>query len=502
MLSYICTDLPTTRAEAKRCGSRHYFTGLPCIRGHIEPRFTSIGKCKQCSVEDARNTHVYISDRRQSYTEIEGFKTKANTVHNDTYTYEKAVYVNAHTKLLVSCQVHGDFPISPTNHVQGKGCPACAIQRTRAVQIKSTATFITHARSVWGDIFDYSTVDYDGAKTDITFRCLKHDKLVTQQPSNHLQGKLACPQCNHMKSSKESALADFLKIFTKVEQRNRSILKPKELDIYLPEHNLAIEFSGMYWHSHGSIQEENKNKNNHYNKYKECAEKGIRLLTIYENEWEERRYAVKRLLRNAIGKTKGKLMARKCELKKVDIKEAVVFYNKYHPQGGTGNGEHYGLYWKTKLVACMRFTYGANDRGDNRGRVWTLTRYATRITIAGGASKLFKAFLTEYAPDEVKSFSDNRYFSGGMYEQLGFTMDEESKPDYQVWSPKIGLKPKPHYQRRNISARLKEHRADEQYNHKTDARTEREMTYLMGARRIYDCGKKRWIWKQNKSLAP
>ena len=89
----------------------------------------------------------------------------------------------------------------------------------------------------------------------------------------------------------------------------------------------------------------------------------------------------------------------------------------------------------------------------------------------------------------------SRYFSGGMYEQLGFALEEETAPDYQVWSPKLGLKPKSHYQRRNIQQRLIEHGVDEEFNHKVDVRTEREMTYLMGARRIYDCGKKRWVWK-------
>jgi len=134
------------------------------------------------------------------------------------------------------------------------------------------------------------------------------------------------------------------------------------------------------------------------------------------------------------------------------------FYEKYHPQGGAGNGIHYGLYWKNKLVACMRFTYGANDRGAGAAtRVWTLSRYATRTTISGGASKLFKAFIQEHNPVEVKSFSDNRYFSGAMYTQLGFDLIEETPPDYQVWSPKIGVKPKSHYQRRHIAQRLKDH---------------------------------------------
>jgi hypothetical protein len=188
-------------------------------------------------------------------------------------------------------------------------------------------------------------------------------------------------------------------------------------------------------------------------------------------------------------------MARKCELKKVDAATAAAFYARYHPQGGAGNGEHYGLFWKGKLVACMRFTFGANDRGAAAAaRMWTLTRFATRVTVAGGASRLFKAFVDEHTPAQVKSFSDNRFFEGGMYAQLGFALDAERGADYQVWSPKLGLRPKSHYQRRNIPARLREHGIEDTFDPETDPRTETDMLYLMRCGRLYDCGKKRWLW--------
>ena len=85
-----------------------------------------------------------------------------------------------------------------------------------------------------------------------------------------------------------------------------------------------------------------------------------------------------------------------------------------------------------------------------------------------------------------------------MYEQLGFVLEEETGPDYMVWSPKLGLRPKSHYQRRLLAKRLQENGVEESFDHETDPRTEAEMTYLMGGRRLYDCGKKRWVWESNK----
>lgn len=486
----------TTRAEAKRLGLRHYFTGKPCKKGHIEKRFTSIGKCMACARLDAMAQHVHTTTKRRLYSTLEGFVQAATALHEGKYSYEKAVYKGAHTLLVITCPEHGDFEQNPTNHMQGKGCPTCGAARAAMLSVKSTKQFVYEAQKVWKEHFDYSETVYLGAHKKVFFRCVTHDSVVHQSPTNHLFGRNPCPKCNHMRSAGEFEVYSYLSFLANTVSREKNILSPKELDIYLPNHGLAVEYCGVYWHSHGSVEEERKNKKNHFNKYQACRRKNVRLLTVYEPEWKERKPAIKRLLRNAIGKSKGKVMARKCELRKVSNMEARAFYDKYHPQGGTGHGEHYALFWKDKMVACMRFVYGANDRGRNaQNRTWTLGRYATRITVTGGASRLFKAFLVDHNPSEVKSFSDNRYFEGGMYSQLGFELEEELGPDYQVWSPKLGLLPKPHYQRRVLPKRIADHKKDIAFDPKTDPRTEAEITYLMGARRIYDCGKKRWVYK-------
>lgn len=43
--------LPKSRSVAKAAGSRHYFTGRPCVHGHVCRRFTSNGTCEQCASE-------------------------------------------------------------------------------------------------------------------------------------------------------------------------------------------------------------------------------------------------------------------------------------------------------------------------------------------------------------------------------------------------------------------------------------------------------------------
>ena len=444
-------------------------------------------KCQLCSFADRKNPRLTLRKVLLRFV----------STHGSTYDYSDVVYSGQQNPVAIKCSLHGTFWQKPEYHWTGSGCPNCFNEfRRGATQRDSLDSFVAKATALWGDKFDYSSAAYKNSQTRIEVICKEHGTVCETKPNWLLNGYNPCQNCNHMKSNGEAEVFAFLSNLTAAEARNRTILKPRELDIYLPVHKLAVEYCGEFWHSYGDADSERKDRRKHIQKYQTCKEQGVRLITLLESEWKEHNYAVRRLLRNAVGKAKGKLMARKCELRRVSNAEARVFYARYHPQGGAGSGEHYALFWNGKMVACMRFVLGANDRGAGAAnRVWTLGRYATRVTVAGAASRLFKAFVRDFNPPLVKSFSDNRFFDGGMYAQLGFTLEADVPEDYQVWSPKLGLRPKSHYQRRLIPKRLEEHgMSSEQFDPATDSRTEAEMTYLMGARRLYDCGKKRWVW--------
>jgi hypothetical protein len=453
--------------------------------GHLNGR-----GCPECSNDIKRACNRAVSSLVR-----DGLLSRLTAV-NGRWCYDIDSFSGMNKPLKCYCPDHGDFFAWPNNLLHNSGCAACGQVKHAAFAEKrklTTGEWVARAKAVHGDTYDYSATVYLGENTKTPVLCRKHGLFHTT--NDHIHQTSGCPRCSVHLSRGEDSVFRLVSNWAEAQQRNRSLLKPRELDIYIPSNSLAIEYCGDYWHSLGSSEEVKTKKDAHWRKYQDCKALGIRLLTIYESEWLTRGYALRRLLRNAIGKARGRLMARKCELGKPTNAEAKAFYERYHPQGGDGTGEHYGLFWKDKLVACMRFTFGANDRGSTTKRVWTLTRYATRITVAGAASRLFKAFLTEHQPLEVKSFSDNRYFEGGMYAQLGFALEEESGPDYQVWSPRLGLRPKTHYQRRNLPKRLQEHGASDTFDPETDPRTEAEMTFLMGCRRLYDCGKKRWVWQ-------
>lgn len=58
------------------------------------------------------------------------FLETVRSVHGDRYSLDKAVYVNSHSKVIVTCPEHGDFEVLANNLVRGHGCPACAHYRT------------------------------------------------------------------------------------------------------------------------------------------------------------------------------------------------------------------------------------------------------------------------------------------------------------------------------------------------------------------------------------
>lgn len=492
-------------SNARYTGALERITGIRCAaHGEFSQYPSQLRKggsgCPACGGE------VRASKKRSS---LEQVVAQAREKHQGFYTYERAVYVNSGTKFTVTCPIHGDFSVAPNNHISGgKGCPTCgAAKRGRRADIAGSArktadtkliehalAFAAEGRAIHGDLYDYSRVEYHGRKTPVTIVCSKHGPF-DQAPGHHLARAHGCPECSHHRSKGEAALLSFVSIFTRAVPRDRSVVAPKELDIYLPDAGLAVEYCGEYWHGVSSEDEERAGKNRHFDKYHACRAKGVRLLTVYESEWLARKHVLKRLVRNAVGKGRGSIMARKCGLARVGHVEAAAFFDAYHIQGGGGFGEHYGLFLRGKLVACMRFTLGSNDRGVHADRVWTLSRYATRVAVPGGASRLFKAFVEDRRPQLVKSFSDNRYFDGGMYERLGFVLEEEAAPDYQVYHPKTGLLPKTAWQRRNIPARIRDTGSAETFDPARDPRSEREMTFLLGAQRLFDCGKKRWVWK-------
>ena len=59
----------------------------------------------------------------------EEFIKRANKIHNHRYDYSKVEYKDMKTDVVIICPIHGDFPQTPSDHLSGRGCKLCGIQK-------------------------------------------------------------------------------------------------------------------------------------------------------------------------------------------------------------------------------------------------------------------------------------------------------------------------------------------------------------------------------------
>ena len=208
---------------------------------------------------------------------------------------------------------------------------------------------------------------------------------------------------------------------------SRQIISPLELDIYIPKKKLAIEFNGIYWHSINIGMD----KNYHQNKSKMCKEKGIRLIHIYEDEWndEHKREIIKDIVKHALNipVLENKIFARKCIIKEIQNDEYNAFCNKYHIQGTKQAQIKLGLFYNNKLVQIASFN---KSRYDKRYEwEWIRGCPASNNNVIGGTSKLFKYFVRKYSPKSVLCYADFNKFDGKGYKECGFNFDTITIPD-------------------------------------------------------------------------
>lgn len=260
----------------------------------------------------------------------------------------------------------------------------------------------------------------------------------------------------------------------KYETNVRNIISPKEIDIFIPDKNLAIECNGCYWHSC-----KNKPQQYHLNKFKLCEELGIQLISVWEDFVMTCPNKVRSLILSKLGIYETRIGARKCVVKEISSTDSESFLNKYHLQNNSNASVKVGLYYEDELISVM--TFGKRKLFKNDG--WEMVRYCVKngYQIVGGADKMMKYFIQNYNPSNIISFSSNDISNGNLYKKLGF---EKEKITQSYWYIDSKFK---RYHRYNF-------RKSELIQKGYDAsKSEFEITDEIGLMRIYDSGMTKWI---------
>lgn len=238
-----------------------------------------------------------------------------------------------------------------------------------------------------------------------------------------------CTVCNPIgdsQSIKEKEFFEFIRDIYK-DEIIQSYRDGLEIDIYLPELKIGFEFNGLYWHS-----EKYKDKNYHIDKTNYFKEKGIRIIHIWEDDWNFKRDIVKAQVINIIGINLNKIYARKCKVIEVGVSECREFMDENHIQGFVKSNIKLGLYYEGILVSIMTFDhYEGRKKMDDIS--WNLNRFCSKkeFNIVGGASKLLKYFIRNYNPKRIISYADLDWSNGDLYYKLGFNLIDITTSDYK-----------------------------------------------------------------------
>jgi hypothetical protein len=231
-------------------------------------------------------------------------------------------------------------------------------------------------------------------------------------------------------SNKEKEIYNFLK-----EQNTGLIIEDNkmfyennkrkyELDIYIPELKLGIEYNGNNWH----CEQKTKSKFYHLEKFNYFKNIGIRLINVYSHEWNNSKDIIKNILLSSIGIFQNRIMGRKCQIIELTKEDEKKFLEENHLQGYIPSSSiSYGLIYENNIVSCMTF---GNSRFEYNKK--ELLRYCNKLgyTVIGGAEKLLTHYKKNNDYSGLISYCDMEHFDGGIYHKLGFKLSTITKPSY------------------------------------------------------------------------
>jgi very-short-patch-repair endonuclease len=259
-------------------------------------------------------------------------------------------------------------------------------------------------------------------------------------------------------------------------QNTRKIIKPLELDFYLPDHNIALEVNGNYYHSEISGE---RDKNYHINKTNKCNDKNIHLVHIFDDEINQKPEIVKSFILNLLNIHETQIKALDCQIQELNNEITKEFLSQNHIDSHVASSYRLGLYHEGILVSVMTFQKKKNN-------IFELNRFCNllNLKIENSFSTLLNYFRDNNEFSSIVAYSDCRLYgtspSKTNYEQQGFGLVSQSNPTYFYVDASDYLT-RFHRFTHNKQSLLKEFKGDSN-------KTEWELAQENGFDRIWDCG--------------
>lgn len=389
---------------------------------------------------------------------------KFNEIHHGKYDYSLVEYKKKQAKIKIICPIHGEFMQTAENHLNGCGCPKCALIESGLSRRMTFEEFCKRASERHSNKYTYFNSENFSIQDKIKISCPEHG-IFYQTGVSHLAGN-GCPKCNSCSSLKEISLRKIIEelICEDVCNNNRKILEGFELDILIESLKTAVEFNGIYWHNELFVD-----SNYHLFKTIKCNSKGYNLFHFFEDEFDNKIDVIKTKLLYCSDKLTNKIHARKCIFKEISIEESLKFFNDNSLEFITKIDKAYGLFFNDSLVYCGIINSGV------------LTCCSKNYTVVvGGLSKMIK----HSKPLNI-SFN-KRFHNGKSLEKLGFEESFHELPNY-------------FYIKRNDEKRMSEEDILEEYFYPGFG-DKHEFCNSLEYFRIYDCGKLVFCFKKSHNI--
>lgn len=437
---------------------------------------TDSTSCPVCHNERTR-----VSELKKKKTSLEKYGTEHANQNEDVKAkirenndYDQALQTRRNTML----KQYGVSSVMQVQEFKERQVQSSALNRTSIEKSRKQHRMRAKFIMVQERIPEYiSIVSLEPNNTTFsTFLCTKCGTEFKAKTYNKCLS-IRCKTCNPYytyTSTGEKEVLEFVKSLssTPVLENTRAIISPYELDIYIPEKKLAIEYCGAYYHSVRF-----KDHDYHQMKQKACEELGIKLLTVFDYEWQNDADGFKKKIQNEFRSTKP-LYARKGIVQEISSTEYSQFCAENHLQGSASASIKLGLYIESSLVSVMSFS---TPRFSTKCQ-YELIRFCSSTAVHGAASKLLKYFIRTYTPESIITYANLRWSTGSLYETLGFEYIGTSEPSYVYHKSAGEVLSRWQCMKSKISS-------------PGDTRTEYEIMEADGYYRVYDCGNKVYIMR-------
>lgn len=264
--------------------------------------------------------------------------------------------------------------------------------------------------------FNEQEFEYEGqlsANISLSCKTCGKTKVVCLATLNN-----RCYQCHPSGSDPQVEIHRYVQSIGFTPVSTRTVIAPLEIDIYIEEKKFGIEYDSLWWHCEGS----GSSYDRHSKKTAYCNEKGIRLLHIFGDEWDDKNDIVKSMISARLGLSQNRVGARQCSICELQAQDRKTFFNENHIEGDVHANVAFGLIGPdgsmlSALSLREPFHRGRKDHIE-------IARFACKIhhNIPGGLGRLFKQsckWASKNGYKTIMTYVDERLGDGHGYKCVG-----------------------------------------------------------------------------------